>query len=175
MRNYKQTDPWRNGSASDSRSEGCVFDSRRVQSCCFYFLIFSWAPNSYDLWNWDGLGFRTPWAQSVYWRRIKVEKVNNNPNSNPESCGRKRYDPNPLQKIDPNAPILMKKRVSQIVGWLLITLVVVNELFWPVTERALHLARSWAAFCPWKMIDQRVETETKLTIFLNFISFPAVS
>jgi hypothetical protein len=26
------TDPWRNGSASDSRSEGCVFDSRRVQS-----------------------------------------------------------------------------------------------------------------------------------------------
>ena len=24
-------DPWRNGSASDSRSEGCVFDSRRVQ------------------------------------------------------------------------------------------------------------------------------------------------
>ena len=23
-------DPWRNGSASDSRSEGCVFDSRRV-------------------------------------------------------------------------------------------------------------------------------------------------
>ncbi|KAG5036093.1 hypothetical protein JHK87_011003 [Glycine soja] len=26
------TDPWRNGSASDSRSEGCVFDSRRVQT-----------------------------------------------------------------------------------------------------------------------------------------------
>ncbi|KAL4378992.1 hypothetical protein GQ457_02G009620 [Hibiscus cannabinus] len=26
-----KTDPWRNGSASDSRSEGCVFDSRRVQ------------------------------------------------------------------------------------------------------------------------------------------------
>ena len=25
------SDPWRNGSASDSRSEGCVFDSRRVQ------------------------------------------------------------------------------------------------------------------------------------------------
>ena len=24
-------DPWRNGSASDSRSEGCVFESRRVQ------------------------------------------------------------------------------------------------------------------------------------------------
>ena len=27
-----QPDPWRNGSASDSRSEGCVFDSRRVQN-----------------------------------------------------------------------------------------------------------------------------------------------
>ena len=67
-----------------------------------------------------------------------VEKVNNNPNSNPKSCGWKRYEPNPLQKIDPNAPILMKKRVSQIVGQLLITLVVVNELFWPVTEHALH-------------------------------------
>ena len=29
-------DPWRNGSASDSRSEGCVFDSRRVQSPSFW-------------------------------------------------------------------------------------------------------------------------------------------
>ena len=47
---------------------------------------------------------------SVYWRRIMVEKVNNNPNSNPKSCGWKRYEPNPLQKIDPNAPILMKKK-----------------------------------------------------------------
>jgi hypothetical protein len=28
---YHHPDPWRNGSASDSRSEGCVFDSRRVQ------------------------------------------------------------------------------------------------------------------------------------------------
>ncbi len=28
---YLPQDPWRNGSASDSRSEGCVFDSRRVQ------------------------------------------------------------------------------------------------------------------------------------------------
>ena len=53
---------------------------------------------------------------SVYWRMIKVEKVNNNPNSNLESCGRKRYEPNPLQKIDPNAPTFMEKRVSQIVG-----------------------------------------------------------
>ena len=25
--------PWRNGSASDSRSEGCVFESRRGQNC----------------------------------------------------------------------------------------------------------------------------------------------
>ena len=32
-------DPWRNGSASDSRSEGCVFDSRRVQFP-FYFYFF---------------------------------------------------------------------------------------------------------------------------------------
>ena len=30
--------PWRNGSASDSRSEGCVFKSRRGQ---FSFLLFS--------------------------------------------------------------------------------------------------------------------------------------
>ena len=28
--------PWRNGSASDSRSEGCVFKSRRGQKCDFY-------------------------------------------------------------------------------------------------------------------------------------------
>jgi hypothetical protein len=29
---FHHPDPWRNGSASDSRSEGCVFDSRRVQT-----------------------------------------------------------------------------------------------------------------------------------------------
>ena len=28
--------PWRNGSASDSRSEGCVFKSRRGQKYFFY-------------------------------------------------------------------------------------------------------------------------------------------
>jgi hypothetical protein len=33
-------DPWRNGSASDSRSEGCVFDSRRVQNFCLFFFFF---------------------------------------------------------------------------------------------------------------------------------------
>ena len=36
--------PWRNGSASDSRSEGCVFESRRGQrkfsSFFFFFLPF---------------------------------------------------------------------------------------------------------------------------------------
>ncbi len=33
------TTPWRNGSASDSRSEGCVFKSRRGQKQTFFFLI----------------------------------------------------------------------------------------------------------------------------------------
>ena len=28
-RTWQQLTPWRNGSASDSRSEGCVFESRR--------------------------------------------------------------------------------------------------------------------------------------------------
>ena len=32
--------PWRNGSASDSRSEGCVFKSRRGQ-IIFIFLLFN--------------------------------------------------------------------------------------------------------------------------------------
>ena len=32
--------PWRNGSASDSRSEGCVFESRRGQKTFFL-------PNTY--------------------------------------------------------------------------------------------------------------------------------
>ena len=31
--------PWRNGSASDSRSEGCVFESRRGQNL-FYIIFF---------------------------------------------------------------------------------------------------------------------------------------
>ena len=30
-RTFHQLTPWRNGSASDSRSEGCVFESRRGQ------------------------------------------------------------------------------------------------------------------------------------------------
>ena len=32
--------PWRNGSASDSRSEGCVFESRRGQPAFFAFFCF---------------------------------------------------------------------------------------------------------------------------------------
>ena len=32
-----QLTPWRNGSASDSRSEGCVFESRRGQRIFFHF------------------------------------------------------------------------------------------------------------------------------------------
>ena len=32
--------PWRNGSASDSRSEGCVFKSRRGQLSFLFFSIF---------------------------------------------------------------------------------------------------------------------------------------
>ena len=35
---YHQLTPWRNGSASDSRSEGCVFESRRGQ-LTFYAII----------------------------------------------------------------------------------------------------------------------------------------
>ena len=33
--------PWRNGSASDSRSEGCVFKSRRGQLSVFFFRFFN--------------------------------------------------------------------------------------------------------------------------------------
>ena len=35
-----QLTPWRNGSASDSRSEGCVFKSRRGQLSFLFFSIF---------------------------------------------------------------------------------------------------------------------------------------
>ena len=35
---YYKVTPWRNGSASDSRSEGCVFESRRGQK---YFVLGS--------------------------------------------------------------------------------------------------------------------------------------
>ena len=31
--------PWRNGSASDSRSEGCVFESRRGQLTSFVIIL----------------------------------------------------------------------------------------------------------------------------------------
>ena len=33
--------PWRNGSASDSRSEGCVFESRRGQAIFFIFFFIT--------------------------------------------------------------------------------------------------------------------------------------
>ena len=36
--------PWRNGSASDSRSEGCVFESRRGQHC---FAVLNHAKRSF--------------------------------------------------------------------------------------------------------------------------------
>ena len=51
-------DPWRNGSASDSRSEGCVFDSRRVQypdqnpDNFFLFLCKFFSLSSYLLSAW---------------------------------------------------------------------------------------------------------------------------
>ena len=35
--------PWRNGSASDSRSEGCVFKSRRGQKYFFYIFVLNTA------------------------------------------------------------------------------------------------------------------------------------
>ena len=34
--------PWRNGSASDSRSEGCVFESRRGQNSFAFFGLQTW-------------------------------------------------------------------------------------------------------------------------------------
>ena len=37
--------PWRNGSASDSRSEGCVFESRRGQHNIFQSIKFLFASN----------------------------------------------------------------------------------------------------------------------------------
>ena len=45
--------PWRNGSASDSRSEGCVFESRRGQQNIFQSIKFLFASNedwTHDLW-----------------------------------------------------------------------------------------------------------------------------
>ena len=36
--------PWRNGSASDSRSEGCVFESRRGQQYFRIWGMHEWAP-----------------------------------------------------------------------------------------------------------------------------------
>ena len=48
--------PWRNGSASDSRSEGCVFESRRGQNLFYIINFFSeknvclqWGLNSWPL------------------------------------------------------------------------------------------------------------------------------
>ena len=40
LHNVAALTPWRNGSASDSRSEGCVFKSRRGQLSFFSFPFF---------------------------------------------------------------------------------------------------------------------------------------
>ena len=53
---------------------------------------------------------------SVYWRRIKREKVNSSPKPKQKSCGKKRSVPNPLQEIDPNAPISKKAKGKEPVG-----------------------------------------------------------
>ena len=38
---YHKVTPWRNGSASDSRSEGCVFESRRGHNN-FVYIIYTY-------------------------------------------------------------------------------------------------------------------------------------
>ena len=50
---FYMSTPWRNGSASDSRSEGCVFESRRGQQNIFQSIKFLFASNedwTHDLW-----------------------------------------------------------------------------------------------------------------------------
>jgi len=56
------------------------------------------------------------YSNSVYWRRIKREKVNSSPKPKQKSCGKKRSVPNPLQEIDPNAPISKKAKGKEPVG-----------------------------------------------------------
>ena len=53
--------PWRNGSASDSRSEGCVFKSRRGQWQHFVFVFLK------DLTN---MGYSTVTVNLVLWLQI---------------------------------------------------------------------------------------------------------
>ena len=54
--------PWRNGSASDSRSEGCVFESRRGHTSFFFSFFFSPSHSFY----WFRIGQR----YSPIFRRI---------------------------------------------------------------------------------------------------------
>ena len=51
--------PWRNGSASDSRSEGCVFESRRAQIFSVYPSLVTYAPR----FQFEGKILR-PWVGS---------------------------------------------------------------------------------------------------------------
>ena len=44
--------PWRNGSASDSRSEGCVFESRRGHNFISKMFIFCLSNNAINSSNW---------------------------------------------------------------------------------------------------------------------------
>ena len=53
---------------------------------------------------------------SVYWRRIKREKVSNSPSSKLKSCEKKRSVSNPFQEIDLNAPISKKVKGKELVG-----------------------------------------------------------
>ena len=78
--------PWRNGSASDSRSEGCVFESRRGQNIFGIFRMFfvhSWKKidcASNEDWTHD-LWFTRPtlchWAIEAYvytWGKLCLER-----------------------------------------------------------------------------------------------------
>ena len=58
MRQRTQLTPWRNGSASDSRSEGCVFKSRRGQGNLFLFLSVTFTFVLPISSNWGETAFR---------------------------------------------------------------------------------------------------------------------
>ena len=76
-----QLTPWRNGSASDSRSEGCVFESRRGHQTFFsfekIFFCLQWGLNSWPLvYKTNALPLSYRGLQMLFWNILNFEFQN---------------------------------------------------------------------------------------------------
>ena len=73
-RHFLTGTPWRNGSASDSRSEGCVFESRRGH-INFPFLLFVTITSFLLIQNWTEIFTDFSAYSSIFLTNFKKKSI----------------------------------------------------------------------------------------------------